>query len=100
MKVLRICVSSLMDIEFAKGKRKEENFWKLVLTARQQCLIHFFFHISARETACQPCHSAPTQSIRMHMFHNNFPPAPPSSESHSEVFRVGEKLLGVSELTD
>lgn len=87
MKVLRICVSSLMDIEFAKGKRKEENFWKLVLTARQQ-------------TACQPCHSAPTQSIRMHMFHNNFPPAPPSSESHSEVFRVGEKLLGVSELTD
>lgn len=47
MKVLRICVSSLMDIEFAKGKRKEENFWKLVLTARQQCLILFFFHISA-----------------------------------------------------
>lgn len=99
MKVLRICVSSIMDIEFAKGKRKEENFWKLVLTARQQCLILFFF-ILVHESQPASCHSAPTQSIRMHMFHNNFPPAPPSSESRSEVFRVGEKLLGVSELTD
>lgn len=57
MKVLRICVSSVMDIEFAKGKRKEENFWKLVLTARQQCLILFFF-ILVHESQPASCHTA------------------------------------------